>query len=326
MDAEALFVGATLTERDLARSEEFLEEVTDIPSQAAIHPLPIAQAGVCDQPVYFTIPSFADRDTALTVSGHVTASAALPASRRGVHMSRIVSSIDSMVDVHHSSLAAALRDVVAEVASTQDLTDADVTFAGTTIVRRATRVTGRTSPDCFGVSGRASLHDGVTRIWVGLNASVMTACPCTQAFSWHSTVIALTEVVGVDVANEVGRQLVGYTHSQRGSLEVEIESDDPAGLNWVFDAMAQGAHLTQDLLKRPDEHELVLRAHTRPQFTEDVVRSVATRLLSVLPQPPTMADIRVSCRNVESIHAHDVHSVVCGPAHELAEVLAASHP
>jgi GTP cyclohydrolase IV len=160
---------------------------------------------------------------------------------------------------------------------------------------------------------------------VGLRASVMTACPCTQAFSWYSTVLSLADRFGVDVANEVGKHILGHTHSQRGHLEVEIECDHADGLEWIYSAMAAGAHLTHDLLKRSDEHELVERAHQRPQFTEDVVRAVTARLLRAsAPMLRSDSEIRVSCRNVESIHSHDVHSAVRGTVADLEAAIAGS--
>jgi GTP cyclohydrolase FolE2 len=308
-----------------ASRDAYLAAVTDIPVQVPVDALPLAQAGVCEQHVEFTVPSFVDGTSALTVTGTLTASAALPATQRGVHMSRIVTSIASMSGHRHASFNAFLERAARDVAAAQGLTIADVSFSGATTAERVTVVTGRASPDRFGVFGSAHLDDGTVSMRVGLRAAVMTACPCTQAYTWHSTVLALADRFGTDIADAVGEYFVGYTHSQRGNLEADVESDDSAALSWLYAAMESGAQLTYELLKRPDEHELVQRAHGRPQFTEDVARAVAAALLRSAPLDP-LGDLVVTCRNVESIHAHDVYAVVRGKVGVLAAALRSTVP
>jgi len=47
----------------------------------------------------------------------------------------------------------------------------------------------------------------------------------------------------------------------------------------LYEILDESVHLIYDLLKRPDEHELVVRALSKPQFTEDVIRDVAYNLI-----------------------------------------------
>jgi GTP cyclohydrolase FolE2 len=47
----------------------------------------------------------------------------------------------------------------------------------------------------------------------------------------------------------------------------------------LYKILDESVHLIYDLLKRPDEHELVVRALSKPQFTEDVIRDVAYNLI-----------------------------------------------
>ena len=88
----------------------------------------------------------------------------------------------------------------------------------------------------------------------------------------------------------------------------------------MADIFTEVLHVSQDLLKRPDETELVLKAHRRPQFAEDTVREVAkaagNKFKDTLP-PDT--EIQVKTLSLESIHIHDVE---CYLDTRLGEILA----
>jgi GTP cyclohydrolase FolE2 len=47
----------------------------------------------------------------------------------------------------------------------------------------------------------------------------------------------------------------------------------------IYNVINKSTHLIFDLLKRPDEHDLVVRVLSEPQFTEDVSRDVAKRVI-----------------------------------------------
>jgi len=67
--------------------------------------------------------------------------------------------------------------------------------------------------------------------------------------------------------------------------------------------------LVYELLKRPDEHELVTRALNRPQFTEDVAREVALGAFNRF-QEVASNETNVDVESVlqDSIHIHDVRT------------------
>ena len=68
------------------------------------------------------------------------------------------------------------------------------------------------------------------------------------------------------------------------------------------------------MLKRPDEHELVDRAHRRPQFTEDLARFAAAEVATRVTSETT-----VFARAIlnESIHPHRAAAQVRARAGEL---------
>jgi GTP cyclohydrolase FolE2 len=129
----------------------------------------------------------------------------------------------------------------------------------------------------------------------GIEVMHITACPCTQVYN-----SLLFE------AQQKGIPLI--THSQRSATTLIID-DASLGLSYkdLLMCLDDALHITQDLLKRPDEAELVLKAHQRPQFAEDAVRetarSVAIHFGNRLPPHTRVA---ISSISLESIHIHDV--------------------
>jgi GTP cyclohydrolase FolE2 len=294
----------------------FIDAATDMPSSAPARRLRVRHAGVAGQHAIFTIEGFAG-PAPMTVSAEVDAGVPLPADRRGAHMSRVVDAIATASDRRWDTLTELLGQLSEAVAGAQGLSDARVSLSGTTVIDRTTPVSGRRSPDRFRLLGEATRSGENVAGWVALEAAVVTACPCTLAYSSYETVLHLADEFGLEQANAIGGRIRTYTHSQRGILCVRVGMDDDCPLGAAYSAMSRGAHLVHDLLKRPDEHDLVRRAHERPQFTEDVVRNVAAEVVTELGAHPDRW-VSVSCRNLESIHAHDVESVVEGTVGELA--------
>jgi GTP cyclohydrolase I len=70
-------------------------------------------------------------------------------------------------------------------------------------------------------------------------------------------------------------------------------------------------HMSRDLLKRPDETELVLKAHRKPQFAEDIVRETARaagKKFAGIMEHETR--IQIHSHSLESIHIHDVECLL----------------
>jgi len=62
---------------------------------------------------------------------------------------------------------------------------------------------------------------------------------------------------------------------------------------------------TFDILKRSAEAALVMQAHQRPRFVEDVVRHMLQGLLARYPELPDDLSVQASSLAQESIHKHD---------------------
>jgi len=60
-----------------------------------------------------------------------------------------------------------------------------------------------------------------------------------------------------------------------------------------------------ELLKRPDEHAVVVNAHEHPMFVEDCVRHMIQKIVKEFSHLPDDTLITVQQVNEESIHRHN---------------------
>lgn len=134
------------------------------------------------------------------------------------------------------------------------------------------------------------------------------------------------------------------THSQKGRVSITIEIpldthdtrasdqkmdqfrpwlDQTSAHGWTSTAAGQlptvtdlyrilqdGSTLTSELLKRPDEYDMVKRAHRRAQFVEDVARETALAAASRLQDLRPDAVVSVHASSYESIHGHDIEALL----------------
>lgn len=62
---------------------------------------------------------------------------------------------------------------------------------------------------------------------------------------------------------------------------------------------------TYSILKRKEEAELVLQAHTKPKFVEDVVRDILSAVLKRYKDLPDEVLVIARSESEESIHKHN---------------------
>ena len=122
----------------------------------------------------------------------------------------------------------------------------------------------------------------------------MTACPCAQ-----QTVTEMLEYEG---------DMPVMSHNQRNVCtimvtmpeDVSIEADDLIDI-----AQDSFSSPTFELLKRPDEGQVVINAHRNTKFVEDVVRGVLERIVKRYTDLPDDVMVDVISNSEESIHKHD---------------------
>jgi GTP cyclohydrolase I/GTP cyclohydrolase-4 len=140
----------------------------------------------------------------------------------------------------------------------------------------------------------------------------MTACPCAQQLVAGAARKRLTEDgFDDDQIARIFEHVPVATHNQRG-----------LGTLWVgcperCDREIHGSNLLRiveesmsseifELMKRPDEHAIVERAHRRPRFVEDCVREQIRMALIEFAEFEPDTFVMARQENLETIHQHNV--------------------
>ena len=101
------------------------------------------------------------------------------------------------------------------------------------------------------------------------------------------------------------------THNQRGIGRLQVGC--PEGCNESLEAatlldIVESSMSSEiyELMKRPDEAEVVEKAHRNPRFVEDVVREMVRRAVDEFAGFGEDAFILARQENLETIHKHSV--------------------
>jgi GTP cyclohydrolase-4 len=261
----------------LSEHRRVIAEARDVPEEVPSFRMALSEVGISGKTVWIRL-----REGHLPFQAAV--GVALPRDVRGIHMSRIEEAISQL----HERFFPDPRHYAAELSRLvlgRQLGDtAWVRLVGKIPLLRRTSVSGRSSVDAVEISAEAEASrsdDGVcVKTVIGARVSHMTACPCTQS-QRSVTALFVEEYMGSPSYGE------------------------------LLDCLEAALHVTQDLMKRPDEAEMVLKAHREPQFVEDTTRGVAREIgLRFGARLPADARIIIETLSLESIHIHDVRCVL----------------
>ncbi len=203
---------------------------------------------------------------------------ALPAEKKGTHMSRFVAWLDALDEPLD---AVALRQRHAAMLDKLGATDGRIEAAFSFFLRKRAPVSGVQS--LLDYQGRwiAETRAGATTLWMEVGVPVKSLCPCSKEISDYGA------------------------HNQRSLVTLRVEGLE--AIEWlelVRFAEDSASSEIWPMLKRSDEKWVTERAYENPKFVEDLVRDVALRL---------NADVRVGryhveVENFESIHNHSAYA------------------
>jgi GTP cyclohydrolase I len=213
---------------------------------------------------------------------------ALPADRRGTHMSRLV----EIALEHEDDLTLAKLPVVAKrLLAHLDADAGSLQVAFPLVAEQPSPVTCRRATNVHDAV-MAVRQDGDEAILdVQVEVVATSLCPCSKAISDYGA------------HNQRSRVCVGVTVSVGDGL-ARLPSLDSL-VRWAEEACSCPVF---PLLKRPDERYVTEKAYENPVFVEDIARTLAIRLQSL--EGP--GEYRVRVVNEESIHRHDAFARVSG--------------
>lgn len=303
-------VNHKLTQKEVentAQYAEFLDELTDVPASVPLKNYSISKAGISDQMAYIKVRSLFN-DTFVPILCNVKMQVEL-SGHRGIHMSRCEEALFSLLNDEHQSLDEFAKSLAVKIRNLQAAEVAYVDVEGTYIAERKTVKTRRLSHDRMTFFAHVEATASDVHCQIGIAAFNMTGCPCTETFTKFSVVPKLLETgLTLDQANEIISITNSGTHTQRGQVKIVIDkTHDEIDYKMLYDILNESCHLIFELLKRPDEHELVVRVLRKPQFTEDVVRDVVDACVNKAGRY-LEKNSRIIATSVlfDSIHIHDV--------------------
>ena len=207
---------------------------------------------------------------------------ALPAERKGTHMSRLVSVIDEMSDpLSLASLPGVLEALLARL----EAEGGGIEIAFPWFLRKAAPVSGAQSMMDYEVRLAAEALGGKRSLDVAVVVPVMSLCPSSKAIADYGA------------------------HNQRSHLRLSVRPRAGTSLKLaelIALAEEEASCELYGLLKRSDEKYVTERAYERPRFVEDLVRGIAARLVD----DPRFEGFSVAAENFESIHNHSAFAEI----------------
>jgi len=236
--------------------------------------------------------------------------------QKGAHMSRFEETVNEAIDevvLGEAFKAETLAAHIAErVRERQDAMRAEVSISARYPEHKPAPVSGARTQEIYAMLGTAVASAAGTRRLIGVQAQGMTACPCAQEL----VAARAGERLAADgfTDDEIERVLEHVpvaTHNQRGLGTLYIgcpEACDEAIeaaklLEIVEESMSSEIY---ELMKRPDEVEVVEKAHRRPRFVEDCVREMVRMAVDEFRSLGDEAFVFARQENLETIHRHNV--------------------
>ncbi len=263
----------------------------------------------------------------------------LAPEQKGAHMSRFEEIVNEAIDeviLGEAFKAETLASHIAErVRDRQDGRRAEVTIAARYPEHKLAPASRVPTQEIYTLFGSAVAGPRGTRRLVGVEAQGMTACPCAQELVMERSQERLRADGFTD--DEIARVFESVpvaTHNQRGigtlhvgcpeSCDQSVEAETL--LEIVESAMSSEIY---ELMKRPDEVEVVEKAHLRPRFVEDCVREMIRMAVERFSSLGPDAFLSARQENLETIHKHNVvaerHGLLGELAHEIESGERAGH-
>jgi GTP cyclohydrolase IV len=254
----------------------------------------------------------------------------LEPKQAGVHMSRFEEIVGEAIDevvLGEAFKAEVLAAHVAEkVRDRQKGRRAEVSLTARYPEIVSTPESGIETQEIYVLFGTAVAAEAGTRTLTGVQAQGMTACPCAQEMVTGLSRERLAEQGFDDEQIERIVDVVPIaTHNQRGIGTLHVGAPDGAAvidapdlLRIVETSMSSEIY---ELMKRPDEMSVVVKAHETPRFVEDCVREMIRQVVEGYPDLPADAFVMARQENLETIHRHNVVAERYGTLGELRREL-----
>jgi GTP cyclohydrolase I len=212
-----------------------------------------------------------------------TLDVALPAEKKGTHMSRFVAWLNELAAPLD---AKGLHELHGQMLTKLEAVEGRIEVRFPFFIKKRAPVSGIESMLDYQGALISETRAGRTSLWVEVAVPVKSLCPCSKEISDYGA------------------------HNQRSLVTIRAELPhvrETAELGWpelVRFAEESASSEIWPLLKRSDEKWITEKAYENPKFVEDLVRDVALRLNA----EPRIGRYSVDVENFESIHNHSAYA------------------
>lgn len=211
---------------------------------------------------------------------------ALPADKKGTHMSRFIEVLAAnRAPLSAATMATLLQSMLMKLEADEGYIELRFPY----FVRKTAPVSGVESLMDYEITLGAERKHGATRLVQKIVAPVTSLCPCSKKVADYG---AHNQRSHVTIAVELAH---GSAQSSELTLDEQIRIAEHAASSELW-----------GLLKRSDEKYVTERAYDNPKFVEDMVRDVAL----VLNRDARVLAYTVESENFESIHNHSAYALI----------------
>ncbi|MBI2512694.1 MAG: GTP cyclohydrolase I FolE2 [Opitutae bacterium] len=230
----------------------------------------------------------------LTLETSVTGTVSLEAELKGINMSRIMRTFYDHKDEVTTGewMGKVLKNYLRNI----DSKDARLKIAFSYPMLRPSLRTGLEGYQFYNVAFEGVMtRDGRYRRFIHFDFVYSSACPCSAELTEHA---------------RDKRGAYGVPHSQRSKARITVEEVEGKKI-WIEDVHALCLDAlqteTQVMVKREDEQAFAELNGAYLKFVEDAAR----QLYLAFDADKRVADFRIACTHLESLHSHDAVSVIC---------------
>jgi GTP cyclohydrolase-4 len=144
---------------------------------------------------------------------------------------------------------------------------------------------------------------------IGVTVPILTVCPCSQELvkARAQNMLRKERFSDQDI-KKIFDTIPMPAHSQRARITVvmTVPPNTDIDIRDIIEIIHVKTNQVYGILKRPDELEVVFKAHQNPAFVEDLARDIAESVYLLFKgKLPSETRLLVRAMSEESIHQHD---------------------
>lgn len=280
-------------DREFIPSADYRSSLPDLQNEPADleELMALAQVGISD----FRIPIRVGTKDGLNsvTEGVFEMSVGLEGGQRGINMSRLIRSLQSVGAPENEAVAVSFEFLERLAQSMRrdhvcEFVKIEVRFRFA--VPQMSLRSSHSGYQSYAASLSLQYDGSDTKLLAELQFVYSSTCPCSLALAEHA---------------RFSRGRIATPHAQRSVADVTVEPIDPRQFSFtelLGHCRSALPTETQVVVRREDEQAFAELNAVNPVFVEDAVR----KLLKELGRRGRFAAAKVRCKHMESLHSHDV--------------------